>query len=111
VRYILAADQEKAALNGIQVVQINQALETALKGKAAGLMHVPEEKEDVQIFFRSPLAARAGIQRLGSIKIPGSDGHLVPLSEPGDAAQNQYRPEHLPQESAAGSLRHRGCGR
>jgi multidrug efflux pump subunit AcrB len=80
VRYVLAADQGKAALNGIPVVQINQALETALKGKAAGLMHVPEEKEDVQIFFRSPLAARAGIQQLGSIKIPGSDGQLVPLS-------------------------------
>jgi len=80
VRYVLAADQEKAALNGIRVVQINQALESALKGKAAGLMHMPEEKEDVQIFFRSPLAARAGIQRLESFKLPGADGHLVPLS-------------------------------
>ncbi|MGA9262804.1 MAG: efflux RND transporter permease subunit, partial [Desulfobacterales bacterium] len=80
VRYILAADQEKAALNGIRVAQINQALESALKGKAAGLMHMPEEKEDVQIYFRSPLAARAGIQRLESFKLPGADGHLVPLS-------------------------------
>ena len=80
VRYVLAADQEKAALNGIRVSQINQALESALKGKAAGLMHMPEEKEDVQIFFRSPLAARAGIGRLESFKLPGDDGHLVPLS-------------------------------
>jgi multidrug efflux pump subunit AcrB len=80
VRYILAADQEKAALNGIRVSQINQALESALKGKAAGLMHMPEEKEDVQIYFRSPLAARAGIGRLESFKLPGVDGHLVPLS-------------------------------
>ncbi|MGB8336045.1 MAG: efflux RND transporter permease subunit, partial [Desulfobacterales bacterium] len=51
-----------------------------LKGKAAGLMHMPEEKEDVQIYFRSPLAARAGIGRLESFKLPGADGHLVPLS-------------------------------
>ena len=80
VRFILAADQEKAALNGIRVSQINQALESALKGKAAGLMHMPEEKEDVQIYFRSPLAARAGIGRLESFKLPGVDGHLVPLS-------------------------------
>ena len=80
VRYVLAADQEKAALNGIRVSQINQALESSLKGKAAGLMHMPEEKEDVQIYFRSPLAARAGIGRLESFKLPGAEGHLVPLS-------------------------------
>jgi multidrug efflux pump subunit AcrB len=80
VRYVLAADQEKAALNGIRVAQINQALESALKGKAVGLMHMPEEKEDVQIYFRSPLAARAGIGRLESFKLPGDDGQLVPLS-------------------------------
>jgi multidrug efflux pump subunit AcrB len=80
VRYVLAVDQEKAALNGIRVSQINQALESALKGKAAGLMHMPEEKEDVQIYFRSPLTVRAGIQRLESFKLPGSDGQLVPLS-------------------------------
>jgi len=80
VRYVLAADQEKAALNGIRVIQINQALESALKGKAVGLVHIPEEKEDVQIYFRSPLAARAGIQRLESFKLPGADGQLVPLS-------------------------------
>ena len=80
VRYVLAADQEKAALNGIRVSQINQALESALKGKAVGLMHMPEEKEDVQIYFRSPLAARAGIGRLESFKLPGDDGQLVPLS-------------------------------
>ncbi len=80
VRYVLAVDQEKAALNGIRVSQINQALESALKGKAVGLMHMPEEKEDVQIYFRSPLAARAGIGRLESFKLPGDDGQLVPLS-------------------------------
>jgi multidrug efflux pump subunit AcrB len=80
VRYVLAADQEKAALNGIRVAQLNQALESALKGKAVGLMHMPEEKEDVQIYFRSPLAARAGIGRLESFKLPGDDGQLVPLS-------------------------------
>jgi multidrug efflux pump subunit AcrB len=80
LRYVLTADQEKAALNGIQVAQINQALENALKGKAAGLLHLPEEREDVDIYFRSPLAARAGVERLETIKLPGTDGNMVPLS-------------------------------
>ena len=80
MRYVLVPDEEKAALSGIQVAQINQALETAIKGKAVGLLHLPNEKEDVQILFRSPLAARAGISRLESIKIPAADGRLVPLA-------------------------------
>ncbi len=80
VRYDLAVDQEKAAVNGIQVAQINQALASALAGQAVGLMHMPQEREDVQIIFRSPLAARAGIQRLETFKLPGTDGRLIPLS-------------------------------
>jgi multidrug efflux pump subunit AcrB len=80
LRYMLTADQEKAALNGIQVVQINRALENALKGTAAGLLHLPEEREDVDIYFRSPLAARASIERLETIKLPGTGGNMVPLS-------------------------------
>ena len=80
VRYLLTPDVDKAALSGIRVAQINQALETALKGKAVGLLHQPAEKEDVQILFRSPLAARAGIGRLKAIMIPAADGTLVPLA-------------------------------
>ncbi len=80
VRYVLAPDEGKAALSGIRVSQINQVLETALKGKAVGLLHQPAEKEDVQILFRSPLAARAGIGRLEAIKIPAADGRLVSLA-------------------------------
>ena len=80
VRYVLTPDEDKAALSGIRVSQINQALETALKGKAVGLLHQPAEKEDVQILFRSPLAARAGIGRLQAIKIPAADGRLVSLA-------------------------------
>ena len=80
VRYELTPDEEKAALSGISVAQINQALETALKGKTVGLLHQPAEKEDVQILFRSNLAARAGIGRLEEIRIPGADGRLVSLA-------------------------------
>jgi len=80
VRYVLTPDEDKAALSGIRVAQINQALETALKGKAVGLLHQPAEKEDVQILFRSPLADRAGIGRLEAIKIPAADGRLVSLA-------------------------------
>ncbi len=74
-------DKEKAALHGISASQIDQALQLALKGMSAGLLHDPTEKEDVKILIRLPLADRAGIQKLTAIKTPSSDGALVPLSE------------------------------
>ncbi|MCD4716419.1 MAG: efflux RND transporter permease subunit, partial [Desulfobacterales bacterium] len=80
VRFNLVVDKEKAALHGISAAQIDQTLRIALKGMQVGLLHKPLEKEDVNILLRLPLAERAGIERLESIKIPSSDGSLVPLS-------------------------------
>ena len=79
-RVDLLVDKEKAALHGISAAQIDLALQIALKGKQAGLLHQPLEKEDVPIVLRLPLSERAGIERLESIKIPSTEGRLVPLS-------------------------------
>jgi multidrug efflux pump subunit AcrB len=79
-RYELEIDQEKAALHGISVAHINEVLKIALTGKQTGLLHQPLEKEDVLIRLRPPLELRAGLDRLQAIKIPSSDGHLIPLS-------------------------------
>jgi len=79
-RYELAVDQERAALHGISVAHINEILTITLSGKQAGLLHQPLEKEDVPIRLRPPLELRAGLGRLQAIKIPSTDGHLVPLS-------------------------------
>jgi multidrug efflux pump subunit AcrB len=79
-RYFVEADREKAALHGISVTRISSAIETALSGTEAGLLHLPFEKEDVAIVVRPPLAARAGIERLAAVKISAPGGELVPLS-------------------------------
>jgi multidrug efflux pump subunit AcrB len=80
-RVNLVVDKEKAALHGISAAQIDQAMQIALKGMQAGLLHRPWEKEDVSIVLRLPLADRAGIKRLEAIKIPSADGRLVPISD------------------------------
>ena len=80
-RINLVVDREKAALHGISVEQIDQALQIALKGMQGGLLHRPEEKEDVPIVVRLPLADRAGIRRLSAIKIPSAGGGLVSLTD------------------------------
>lgn len=73
--------KEKAALNGIGTDVIAQSLQTALGGTSAGLLHLNNEKEPVEIFVRMPQSQRADIQSLSSISIPTPSGGFVPLSE------------------------------
>ena len=79
-RYIVHIDKEKAANNGITVGQIAAAFQRALSGQSLGLLHRPLEKEDVEILLKPHLAARAGVERLGAVKITGANGRLVPIS-------------------------------
>ena len=79
-RYVVQIDKEKAAVNGISAGQIASALQAALGGQAVGLLHLPVEKEDVQILLKPHLASRAGVERLGTVKVAGADGRLVPIS-------------------------------
>ncbi len=80
-RFELTVDKEKAALSGISAARVAAALELALSGKQTGLLHQPLEKEDVAILLHLPLADRAGIEKLKTIKLAGADNRLVSLSE------------------------------
>jgi multidrug efflux pump subunit AcrB len=80
IRYQLDIDQEKAALHGISVGRITRTLKIVLEGQLSGLLHQPLEKEDVPIVLQPALATRAGVDRLGAVKIPAVDGSLVALS-------------------------------
>ena len=79
-RYQIDVDQEKAALHGISVSRIAGTIDTVLAGTQSGLLHQAREKEDVPILLRPSLATRAGIDRLGAVKIPSTDGTPVALS-------------------------------
>ncbi len=79
-RYNFKIDKERAALHGISTGKIAETLKIALSGEQLGLLHKDLEKEDVPIKLRLPMKARAGIERLETIKIAGRDGTLVPLS-------------------------------
>ena len=80
-RYIIKADQEKAALHGISVAHITQTLQAALSGSRAGLLHQSQEKEDVAIVLQPPLALRAGLDLLKAINVAAGDGRMVTLSD------------------------------
>ena len=74
-------DKEKAAYNGISTEAVSQTLRMALDGAVAGLAHIENDKEPVELYLRTPLAERAGIERLKEIAIPSGNGTPVPLSE------------------------------
>jgi len=81
VKYRFAVDKEKAALNGVLTEQVAATLRMALSGTEAGLLHQPQEKEDVAIQLRLPRGERSRVEDLKQIKVMGRGGNLVPLAE------------------------------
>ncbi len=88
-RLTLRFDQEKAALRGIGADQVAQVVRIAEAGDEAGLLHAPQEPEDVPIRLRLSLAQRANPSEMQSIPLcaesapigDASDGSCVPLGE------------------------------
>ena len=80
-KYQFVVDKEKAALNGVSAEQIAATLGIAVEGANVGLAHQAQEKEDVPITLRLPLANRSSVDDLKRIKVIGERGNLVPLGE------------------------------
>ncbi len=73
-------DKEKAALNGISAETISQTLKIAVGGESVDLLHVPREKEDVNIVLQLPLASRSNPEELLALRV--CSGAATALSEP-----------------------------
>jgi multidrug efflux pump subunit AcrB len=79
VRFII--DKEKAALHGISAETISETLRVAVGGESVDLLHVPREKEDVNIVFQLPLASRTSPEELLALRVRSGDANALP--EPG----------------------------
>jgi multidrug efflux pump subunit AcrB len=80
-KFQITADKEKAALHGITEDDIAQTLRLASAGYTAGLLHVDSEKEDVPLVLRLDRANRSDLDKIGTLRIAGREGHPVALSE------------------------------
>jgi len=82
VRFVV--DKEKAALNGISAQSISETMRIAVGGQAVDLLHVPREKEDLEILLQLPRDSRATPDELLALRVR-SERHpsapLVPLRE------------------------------
>jgi multidrug efflux pump subunit AcrB len=76
-----AVDKEKAAHHGITTGDISRTLSMTLGGMSAGLVHVEDSKEPVEIYLRAPLSERTGIDDLKNVLLLSSAGKPVALSE------------------------------
>lgn len=80
-RYQFTVDREKAALHGISVANVAETLKLSLSGRQSGLLHQPQEKEDVPILLRPSLEQRAGLERLQAVRIRSASGRMVAIAD------------------------------
>ena len=80
-KYRFIVDKEKAAIHGVSTEQVTQALRMSVDGVIAGLIHLPKEKEDMNILVRLPLSERSNPELLNSIRLTGTQGNMISLGE------------------------------
>jgi multidrug efflux pump subunit AcrB len=80
-RYDLKVDLDKAALHGISAADVTHTVQIGLDGATAGLLHVPQSREDVPIRVQLSRADRSNIESLQQIRLPSSGGGQVSLGE------------------------------
>jgi multidrug efflux pump subunit AcrB len=80
-KYLFTVDRAKAALAGVPSEEIIKTIRMGLEGAKIGLVHLPLEKEPVQIELRLPLVERTGLEHLGEIGMKSAAGGIVQLSE------------------------------
>ena len=74
-------NEEKASLHAISIDDIVQVLAISAEGRQIGLIHDPDEKEDLPLMLQLERSARSSSARLLQQRIRAKDGALVPLSE------------------------------
>ncbi|XHR31214.1 MAG: efflux RND transporter permease subunit [Chthoniobacteraceae bacterium] len=83
-------DKEKAALSGISAETISQTLHIAVGGESIDLLHLPREKEDVNLMLELPRSARVTPEELLALRVRSGDANALP--EPGASSASQLVP-------------------
>lgn len=74
-------DKEKSGRLGVSTAEIIDTVSTAMNGKVVGLVHMENEKEDVELFIKTPKENRSKITDILSLKVRSQNGNLIPLGE------------------------------
>ncbi len=74
-------DKEKAALHGVSTQAVIQTLRIALDGATPATVHIPDERQPLQVRVILPRAKRSSIAGLAQIPIKTASGTMVSLAE------------------------------
>lgn len=80
-QFRVIVDKEKAALSGVSVAQVVQALRRMVSGGEMGRLHIASEKKVVPIRLHIPYKYQVDPTLLSSIYLTNRQGKRVPLSE------------------------------
>jgi multidrug efflux pump subunit AcrB len=80
-KYDLKVDLDKAALHGVSAADVTRAVQVAVGGMDAGLLHNAVDREGVLINVRVSRADRSSIEQIESLKLPTASGQQVSLRE------------------------------
>jgi multidrug efflux pump subunit AcrB len=80
-QWIVHVDRARAAERGISQQAIDSALATALGGNDTTWLHQEDAKYAIPVRLQLPVSERAGPQALLALKVRGSGGAMVALSE------------------------------
>ncbi len=83
-------DKEKAALHGISAETISRTLQIAVAGESIDLLHLPHEKEDVNLRLELPRASRVTPEELLALRVRSGDANALP--EPGASGETPLVP-------------------
>lgn len=82
-RLVFVPDQEKAALSGVSVGEISNAINVALAGDRNITLRVDSERNPLRLTFQLPRNQRSSQQDLSLISFKNNKGQLVQLRELG----------------------------
>jgi multidrug efflux pump subunit AcrB len=88
VKFVI--DKEKASLNGISAETISQTLQIAVGGQSIDLLHLPREKDDVNITLELPRSSRVTPEELLALRVRSGDANALP--EPGASGETPLIP-------------------
>jgi len=80
-KYRFTVDRQKAAVHGVSVEQIAQTLRLTVGGISSGLIHIPQEKEDLNILLRLPRSDRSDLDSLKAVRVMSESGAVISLGD------------------------------
>ncbi|MBE0597782.1 MAG: efflux RND transporter permease subunit [Desulfuromonadales bacterium] len=85
-------DRDKLALAGVGNDAVARTLALALQGETVGALHLPAERNPLDIVLRLPRQERSSAAELALLQLRGAGDQLVPLAELGSFREGRLEP-------------------